>query len=535
MVQLFLLLLHAVWLPSTIIAAEAICITRPGSDACHVRRAVNVDFLRAPRAVAAQPTTMVKEDATLLTKTGGTAFTAATTSAVTHKDGMLINPYTLQNSILLVRAMQERRAETAAYFIAQAEKTDEKVYPAVAALERRLAEESMHSHAKPHQLKIDEGAYQEQLLLEQEKIKQAAATRADATVLAATVTAQQLFHLQDVGVKEPRIHSIPQMAGENPGIHRSLKQILQNQKSGQSEWIYVPPSSNRPAFIYMSEANGRPSSIYVPTQTEIEDLCINYLNPRMVQCSGHEKCHRTQPVAFAPAAFIASTGGTGSGLGALGALPPPVAAIASGVYIGFVAYQSVPFVKSFFCGIKKRIQDRWAAKEEKNRVVEEEYKKNTKTGCGYSEGACKNDAYAEQSKQHKDQGKNSKPNAKDNKKPGSGAKDGGKGTVEAPKHPHGVYEPSPKHHPNTKPGIGKPPHDGQKALDESLPVPNKGSDKIKQRVTIQDKKIIILKEHLPGKWHAYIEEDINRQGASAAKQVLVEAGIINDKGKILKR
>ncbi len=70
------------------------------------------------------------------------------------------------------------------------------------------------------------------------------------------------------------------------------------------------------------------------------------------------------------------------------------------------------------------------------------------------------------------------------------------------KYPNGKYVASAKHHQNSFGSISKPPRDGQAALDRSFAV--KGST---QRVTTQDKKIIILKFEGNGIYHGYIVED----------------------------
>ena len=99
------------------------------------------------------------------------------------------------------------------------------------------------------------------------------------------------------------------------------------------------------------------------------------------------------------------------------------------------------------------------------------------------------------------------------------------------KHPERTYEPNPKHHPNAKDGIGKPPENPEKALDNALKVPGKE----KQLITVQDEKIIVFKEHRSGKWHGFVVEkfkDLSRE----AKNALYDAGLVRDitKGKITK-
>lgn len=67
--------------------------------------------------------------------------------------------------------------------------------------------------------------------------------------------------------------------------------------------------------------------------------------------------------------------------------------------------------------------------------------------------------------------------------------------------PARIYEPNPKHHQNSKDGIGKEPKDPHNLLQQS----KKGPDE-HQRVAVQDDKYVIFREHSPGKYHGYIVE-----------------------------
>jgi hypothetical protein len=89
-----------------------------------------------------------------------------------------------------------------------------------------------------------------------------------------------------------------------------------------------------------------------------------------------------------------------------------------------------------------------------------------------------------------------------------------------------------KHNKNSRSGVAKSPKDGQAALDQSLEVPGKE----RQRVTIQDRKIIALKEHSPGRWHGYIEENFHNLDEEA-QQALVDAKFVRSikSGKIIKK
>jgi len=90
------------------------------------------------------------------------------------------------------------------------------------------------------------------------------------------------------------------------------------------------------------------------------------------------------------------------------------------------------------------------------------------------------------------------------------------------KYPHGIYENNPKHNLNSKGHIAKPPLDGQKALDNSLKVPG-----TRFRVAIENKKIIMLKEHRPCEWHGYIEENFHDLPYQA-KNALWDARLITN-------
>ena len=72
------------------------------------------------------------------------------------------------------------------------------------------------------------------------------------------------------------------------------------------------------------------------------------------------------------------------------------------------------------------------------------------------------------------------------------------------KHPHGRYEESPKHHQNSLERIGKPPRDGQSALDISVETKNSS-----QRVAIQDNQFVILKRTSDGVYHGYVIENFD--------------------------
>ena len=87
---------------------------------------------------------------------------------------------------------------------------------------------------------------------------------------------------------------------------------------------------------------------------------------------------------------------------------------------------------------------------------------------------------------------------------------------------HGTYRPSAKHHVNSPNDVGKPPRDGQAALDNSFLV--KGS---RERVAVQDGKVIILKYEEQGVYHGYIDINIKTLDP-AVKDALIENGYLKD-------
>ena len=95
--------------------------------------------------------------------------------------------------------------------------------------------------------------------------------------------------------------------------------------------------------------------------------------------------------------------------------------------------------------------------------------------------------------------------------------------------PFGKYENNPKHHMNAPEGIGKPPINGQKALDKSIAVPGKDF-----RIGIEDGKIVVFKQHRPNEFHGYIEKVFHNLDRDA-RNALSKAGLVNPKsGKIIK-
>lgn len=96
------------------------------------------------------------------------------------------------------------------------------------------------------------------------------------------------------------------------------------------------------------------------------------------------------------------------------------------------------------------------------------------------------------------------------------------------KHPHGRYVESPKHNQNSRGRIGKPPRDGQAALDNSFEVHGK-----RYRIAVQDGNVVQLMRTAINEYHGFIVEE-TRLLRDAAKTALRNNGFnINQKtGKL---
>ena len=113
---------------------------------------------------------------------------------------------------------------------------------------------------------------------------------------------------------------------------------------------------------------------------------------------------------------------------------------------------------------------------------------------------------------------------------GNGSGDKGKSAAEPvkgssewkEKYPNGKHRSSAKHNPNSPDYIGKPPRDGQEALNNSFDV-----EKSKQRVAVQDNKVVILKFEEDGIYHSYIVEDVTTLPLKV-RDALVENGFMKD-------
>lgn len=101
-------------------------------------------------------------------------------------------------------------------------------------------------------------------------------------------------------------------------------------------------------------------------------------------------------------------------------------------------------------------------------------------------------------------------------------------------HPNGIYKGAKYHHQNSK-GLKSPaPKNGQKALDCSV----KYKEKSRGRVGISEGEIVIFSETLPGEFHGHVrtwsELLAEAEASQPIRNALMENGLVNSKGKILK-
>jgi hypothetical protein len=109
-----------------------------------------------------------------------------------------------------------------------------------------------------------------------------------------------------------------------------------------------------------------------------------------------------------------------------------------------------------------------------------------------------------------------------------------KSTTVSQEHPNGIYENAPYHHKNSKGLKSACPKNGQKALDESVPI----KDTAPHRVGISENEIVVLKQTSPGKFHGYTTtwKELEQGGTATHKirDALTENKLVNLSGKILK-
>lgn len=102
------------------------------------------------------------------------------------------------------------------------------------------------------------------------------------------------------------------------------------------------------------------------------------------------------------------------------------------------------------------------------------------------------------------------------------------------KQAHGRYEGSPKHGGAQRGGprgkISPEPRDGQAALDNSVQAKPTSSSRV--GVDVNNEQIVVLREHLPGRFHGYVNSWDELE--SFAKNALIRAGKTNSRGRIIK-
>uniref|UniRef100_N2ADW8 Hint domain-containing protein n=1 Tax=Eubacterium plexicaudatum ASF492 TaxID=1235802 RepID=N2ADW8_9FIRM len=100
-------------------------------------------------------------------------------------------------------------------------------------------------------------------------------------------------------------------------------------------------------------------------------------------------------------------------------------------------------------------------------------------------------------------------------------------------HPHGIYEDAPYHGKQDNPLKSKRPKNGQAALDKSLPL------KDKRRIAVDQGEFVVLTPTSEGVYHGHVRPWKDSKGGRKGldqemKNVLLKAGLVNRKGKILK-
>jgi len=70
------------------------------------------------------------------------------------------------------------------------------------------------------------------------------------------------------------------------------------------------------------------------------------------------------------------------------------------------------------------------------------------------------------------------------------------------KHPHGKYEDNPKHHPNSRGNISKPPKNGPEVFKNSIEA---GPGR---RIGLENGKLVEFQEHTPGTYHGYVIDSL---------------------------
>lgn len=102
-------------------------------------------------------------------------------------------------------------------------------------------------------------------------------------------------------------------------------------------------------------------------------------------------------------------------------------------------------------------------------------------------------------------------------------------------HPHGIYEDAGYHHPNSSGKKSASPKNGQKCLDNSFSV----GPGTQRRISIENRKFVILEETCPGKFHGYVIDSwklLEQRGSAsdAIRKAFRQHELVNKSGKIIK-
>lgn len=245
--------------------------------------------------------------------------------------------------------------------------------------------------------------------------------------------------------------------------------------SGPPVCVYIPAQYDAPAYIYVPATRDNPPCIYVPTKEEQKELMLYF-----------------SPVVSAGAGIIG--GGFGVGIGAVSGGVVPIA-VGTGLAVGWIVKEGVPLFNALKEKIKKHLKEK-------------------KGGGGGGGDDDDNNDDDDDDEKKKDKNHVRKLKNKDEDKYN---------------YRNGIYENNSKHHQNSTGKISKPPRDGQKALDESIQIPNND-----RKVAIENDYFVMLHEHEPGKYHGYIVKNFNDL-LPAAQNALKKAKLVHPKnGKILK-
>lgn len=93
-------------------------------------------------------------------------------------------------------------------------------------------------------------------------------------------------------------------------------------------------------------------------------------------------------------------------------------------------------------------------------------------------------------------------------------------------HPNGTYEDAPYHGKRDNAVKNKAPIDGQRALDNSVPI----SDNTTRRIGISEGEFVVLDETMEKLFHGHVRSW--KELSNAMKAALRKAGLVSKKGKI---